>query len=153
MLGLRFRGKLSGTYYLFERQLEDRPALLELEVGLRQWKRVLVERTGDVEGQVTLVGLAHARPVRGTIMFLFDVNRAPYDLVFTSDDGRTLRLRGQHDFIVSDPVASVTSVPASLYDASGEEIGRAVVRFDLRSDLGRLLCSLRPTWRAKEERT
>ena len=34
-------------------------------------------------------------------------------------------------------------LPASLYDASGEEIGRATLRFDLRADLGRWLKSFR----------
>ena len=34
----------------------------------------------------------------------------------------------------------------SLYDEAGCEVGRATVRFDVRSDLKKALRSLRPFW-------
>jgi hypothetical protein len=72
--------------------------------------------------------------------------RVPYDLEFTSDQGRTLHVRGQHDFMVMDALGSITTLPASLYSAGGEEIGRLVLRFDYKSDTKRLLKSLRPVF-------
>jgi hypothetical protein len=37
----------------------------------------------------------------------------------------------------------MTVLPASLYDEAGEELARATLRFDVRSDLGRWLKSFR----------
>jgi hypothetical protein len=147
-LGVRLRARMSGAYYLFADPLEERALAIELEIRLPLARRLLLERTADVTGKVTLERLALDRPLGGTVRFLFDQNRMPYDLVFTADEGRTLRLRGQHDFMVMDAVGSLTTVPASLYDATGDEIGRATLRFDWRSDLGRTLKSIRPVWRA-----
>jgi hypothetical protein len=41
-------------------------------------------------------------------------------------------------------VDTMTTLPASLYDAAGKEIARAVLRFDVRSDLKSFLRSFRP---------
>jgi hypothetical protein len=48
--------------------------------------------------------------------------------------------------MVMDALGSITTLPASLYSAGGEEIGRLVLRFDYKSDTKRLLKSLRPVF-------
>jgi hypothetical protein len=149
-LGVRLRAWMTGHYYLFADPLDERPVHFELDVKLPLARRLVLGRTADVRGTMTLEGLATARPLHGTLRFLFDQNRTPFDFVLTSDEGRTLRVRGQHDFIVTDAAGSMRNVPASLYDAEGEEIGRAVLRFDWRADIGKTLKSIRPTWRAAE---
>ena len=78
---------------------------------------------------------------------LSDEKRIPYDLTFEGDDGRTYRLRGQRDFFVHDAVDSLTILPASLFDEAGVEVGRAVLRFDPKNDLGALVKSFRPRMR------
>jgi hypothetical protein len=77
-------------------------------------------------------------------MKLFDEKRIPYDLTFEGDDGRTYRLRGQRDFFMHDAVDSLTILPASLYDDMGIETGRALLRFDPKTDLPALMKSFRP---------
>ncbi len=149
-LGVRLHARLTGSYYLFADPLDERALALDLVVRLPLARRLLLERTADVTGTMSVDGIAHARAVGGTMRLLFDEQRVPYDLVLTTDLGRTLRVRGQADFVVTDAAGSLTTVPASLYDAAGAEIGRATLRFDWRSDLGRTLKSIRPVWRAKE---
>ena len=39
---------------------------------------------------------------------------------------------------------TMTTLPASLYDSGGREIGRSVLRFDARQDLRTFLRSWRP---------
>ena len=83
--------------------------------------------------------------LKGTLtMKLFDEKRIPYDLSFEGDDGQLYRLRGQRDFFMHDAVDSLTILPASLYDAAGTEIGRALLRFDPKTQLPALMKSFRP---------
>ncbi len=147
MIGLRFQMWMTGTYYLFAAPLDERAIAIRADVTLRDVRRVLGERTGDVNGAIDVAGLATGRALSGTLRYLLDEKRVPYDLVFTSDEGRTVRLRGQHDLQWTDPWGSLTTVPVSLYDASGEEIGRAILRVDPGRDLVPSLRSLRPVLR------
>ena len=48
------------------------------------------------------------------------------------------------DFFFHDAVDSLTILPASIYDESGAEIGRATLRFDPRTELPKSLKSIRP---------
>ena len=88
--------------------------------------------------------------MRGTLgLKLLDERRLPYDFSFTANDGRDYRFHGQKDVTVIALHDTMTTLPASLYDASGAEIGRAVLRFDVRSDLRSFLKSWKlqvPAW-------
>jgi hypothetical protein len=106
----------------------------------------------EAHGTIFAEGLATRAiagvPVYGTLtMRLFDEKRIPYDLSFEGDDGRTYRLRGQRDFFMHDAVDSLTILPASLYDDTGGEVARALLRFDPKTELGPFLKSFRPRMR------
>ncbi len=148
-VGFRLSENLSGSYYLLDAPLVDHALRISLKLGVDGMRRFLRERAIDARGTVFAERLAARDPVgvqvRGTLsMKLFDEKRIPYDLAFTGDDGRTYRLRGQRDFFVHDAVDSLTVLPASLYDDAGREIGRAVLRFDPKTELAPLLKSFRP---------
>ena len=151
-LGFQLAESMSGSYYLLDEPFRDHAMRVSLRLGVNGLRRFLRERKIDAKGLVHAEGLATRAPegveLTGSLtMKLFDEKRIPYDLSFHGDDGRTYRLRGQRDFFVHAAVDSLTILPASLFDDTGLEIGRAVLRFDARSDLGALVKSFRPRMR------
>ena len=79
--------------------------------------------------------LASRREIGGTVTLkVAHERRIPYRITFTGDDGRHYELCGQKEWSGLSPIGSMTVLPASLYDDRGEEVGRATLRFDPRSD-------------------
>ena len=110
--------------------------------NLRRFARDLVAR---IRGVVTLEGLCKHANLDGTLaMKLLRENRLAYDFSFSADDGKRYRIRGEKNMVALGLMESLTTLPASLYDGEDNEIGRVVVRFDLRSDWRKFLFSFRP---------
>jgi hypothetical protein len=145
-LGFELTESFTGTFHLFEDPMRDLPIELSLRLGVDGLRRFLRQRRISVAGTIRADGLAASgKPVHGTAsMRLFDERRLPYDLSFEGDDGARYHVRGQRDFFVHDALESLTVLPASLYDDAGDEIGRATLRFDPRTELGTTVRSFRP---------
>lgn len=141
MLGFFFRETMRGNFYLFDSPLEERALEFTLKVETRKLRRFLRDRTCSISGDVTAEGLAKKAKLDGTLAFR--QRRLPYDFSFTGDDGKAYRFRGQKDLSWFTPAESISTLPASILDESGTEIGRAVVRFDLRGDTGSFVKSFR----------
>ncbi len=151
-LGFQLAESFSGSYYRLDDPLRDHAMRISLRLGVNGLRRFLRERRVEAKGRIHAEGLATREAggveLAGSLaMKLFDEKRIPYDLTFEGDDGRTYRLRGQRDFFVHDAVDSLTILPASLFDEAGVEVGRAVLRFDPKNDLGALVKSFRPRMR------
>lgn len=147
--GFEMTESFSGSYYRLDEPLRDHAMRISLRLGVDGMRRFLRERKVDASGTIFAEQLAgrspEGVPLYGTLtMKLFDEKRIPYDLAFEGDDGRTWRLRGQRDFFVHDAVDSLTILPASLYDDAGVEAGRALLRFDPKTELPALVRSFRP---------
>jgi hypothetical protein len=151
MLGFEIEESLSGTYYRLDDPMRDCAMRISVRASVDGVRRFLRDRKAVAEGTIFAEGLAESkagRALRGTItMRLLDEKRIPYDLAFMGDDGESYRLRGQRDFFLHAAVDSLTILPASLYDASGAEIGRATLRFDPKTELPSMLRSFRPRLR------
>jgi len=148
-LGFEMKESFSGSYYRLDEPLLDHAIQVSLHLGVDGMRRFLRERKVAAEGTVFAEKLAErvpgGAPLWGSLtMKLFDEKRIPYDLTFEGDDGRAYRLRGQRDFFVHDAVDSLTMLPASLYDDANVEIGRALLRFDPKTELPTLVKSFRP---------
>jgi hypothetical protein len=148
-LGFEMKESFSGSYYRLDEPLRDHAMRISLRLGVDGMRRFLRQRKVDASGTIFAENLAERSPegvlLHGTLtMKLFDEKRIPYDLAFEGDDGRTWRLRGQRDFFVHDAVDSLTMLPASLYDDAGVEAGRALLRFDPKTELPALVRSFRP---------
>jgi hypothetical protein len=147
--GFELRESFSGSYYRLEEPLRDHAMRISLRLGVDGMRRFLRERKVDASGTIFAEQLAE-RAAEGVSLYgtltmkLFDEKRIPYDLAFEGDDGRTWRLRGQRDFFMHDAVDSLTILPASLYDDAGREAGRALLRFDPKTELPALVRSFRP---------
>lgn len=166
-LGFELAESFSGSYYRLDEPFRDHGMRISLRLGVNGMRRFLRERTVEAKGVIFAERLAEREkegvPLEGTLtMKLFDEKRIPYDLSFEGDDGCRYRLRGQRDFFMHDAMDSLTILPASLYLVSaspaqrrgvaasevvGTETGRAMLRFDPKTDLGALVKSFRPRLR------
>lgn len=147
--GFELKESFSGSFYRLDEPLRDHAVEISLRLGVDGMRRFLRERKVVAEGTIFAETLAE-RGEKGVhlsgslTMKLFDEKRIPYDLSFEGDDGRTYRLRGQRDFFMHDAIDSLTMLPASLYDDDNREIGRALLRFDPKTELPTLVKSFRP---------
>lgn len=148
--GFELSESLSGSWYRLDDPTHDAAIRYTLCLGIDGFRRFLKERRLEARGTIFIEGLAEGdadegRPLFGTLVWrLLDERRIPYDLELQGDDGKHYRLRGQRDFFVHDAIDSLTIFPASIYDESGAEIGRATLRFDPRTELPVTLKSIRP---------
>jgi hypothetical protein len=150
MFGFQLKESFSGSYYRLDDPLTDHAVRISLQWGVDGLRRFLRDRKVDALGTIWAEGIAERGGHEGVplygqlVMRLFDEKRIPYDLGFEADDGTTWQLRGQRDFFVHDAVDSLTMLPASLYDGSGVEAARAMLRFDPKTELPALVRSFRP---------
>ena len=144
-LGFSFRETMSGTYWRLDAPTDERAIEFRLRASTSDVARFARDKTWNVRtGTLDAEGLATSRPLEGTLAFrLLDERRLPYRLLFAGDDGARYELSGQKEWTGLAPLESMTLLPASLYDAGGQEIGRATLRFDARADLLRWLKSFR----------
>ena len=143
--GFRFEETMRGSYYLLDKPQSERAFEFSIEARVDNLRRFARDLTARIRGVVTLEGLCKHANLDGTLgLKLLRENRLPYDFTFTADDGKKYRVRGEKNVVVLGLMESLTTLPASLYDDAEEEIGRAVVRFDLRSDWRKFLFSFRP---------
>ena len=145
MIAFRFREHLRGTFWMLDAPLDERAIDLVLEATSLPLRAFARERKARLKGRAALERTAHDVPVEGTLTFrLRDEQCVRYEVTFTTDDGRRLRLRGDKDLgRWYAPADAVSTLPASLYDENGREVGRAVVRWDVRAEAGTLLKSFR----------
>ena len=143
-VGLLFRETFRGSFHRLDEPLAERAADLHLVVHLDDWMLLAKERQARVDGSLTLEGIADRREVQGTVRFrLRAEKRIPYDLEFVGDDGKRYRLRGQREPHPVSPLEVITNLRFSIYGEDDQELGRGLVRCDLRSDLKRTLASVR----------
>jgi hypothetical protein len=142
--GFSFRETMSGTYWRLETPTEERAIGFTIEARANSIRRFALDKLWTIRGTIDAEGLASGRPLEGTLAFrLLDERRLPYRFEFTGDDGLRYELSGQKEWSNLSPIESMTLLPASIYGADGEELARAMLRFDVRSDLGRWIKSFR----------
>jgi hypothetical protein len=67
----------------------------------------------------------------------------PYAFRFTANDGAPYAFAGKKIIRLAHLVESMTVLPGAILDAAGKSVGSALLRFDLKHDLGRFLHSFR----------
>jgi hypothetical protein len=146
-LGVLYSETLAGTFYPLDAPTLERPMRLSVHVRVRSVKDFVADRTGALDGWLTMEGFADDVPVTGTVVFRWlDQYRLPYELTFRSNDGTPYRLRGQRNLNLLALEDSMTTLVSSVYDTAGREVIRADLAFDARRDMGKLLRSLRLTY-------
>jgi len=159
-LGVRFVLPLRGHFHLFASPLDDRALDCELSFSFHGMRRSVLHREGTVEGRITAERLARGRKVAGEVTYReAGEGQALVTARFTCDGdghahvGEEMTLRGFVEILPVAPLVTATTMPFSLYSAHDRELGRGVLRFDLRGDGLSALRSLRPTLRLLRART
>lgn len=146
-LGFSFRETMSGSYWLLDAPTVERAIAFTVEALARDVRAFARDKTWRVSGVIDVEGIAASAPVGGKIVFrLLDERRISHQLEFVGDAGARYELVGQREFSGLSPLDSLTLLPASLCDDRGEEIGRATLRLDLRTDWAPWMKSLRLRW-------
>jgi hypothetical protein len=96
-------------------------------------------RTGELalHGVLDAAGLASARPCAGTLELrpLSSPHALRYRLGFAGDDGHGYQFVGEKRLALHQLVDAMTTLPGRLLDERGDEVGRCLLRFDLRRQL------------------
>jgi hypothetical protein len=143
-LGFHFHQTMTGAYFFLDSPTDERAARFAITARAESVTRFVFDKAVEVDGIIDLEAFATARPLCGALLLkLIEDRRLRYDLAFDADDGKGYVLRGEQDVMLIAIVDSLTTLPASLYDSAGREIARALFRFDLQRDLGKLLKSIR----------
>jgi hypothetical protein len=134
-----FRETMAGTIDLAD---GPRPIRLDLAVTVPGVLLLWSDVDASVTGRAEIPGLADS-PVSGTLRIAPLAARIiHYHCDFTTLDGRRLTLDGHKSIDFRHPVRSMTTLPATVTDRSGEVVGEADLTFDTR-DLPQFLGSFR----------
>ncbi|MDW8362161.1 MAG: hypothetical protein RMK74_07160 [Myxococcales bacterium] len=140
---IEFRETMRGSYHLNRAPGQERPIALHVRARTAPLSRFLFDPVAEIDGEIDAPGLASHRPMRGSLEIdPLRRRRIGYDVRFEDDEGRPCRLYGAKELELMRLHSTLTTLPASLW-REDEPIGRALLRFDLRADLGALLRSIR----------
>lgn len=142
MIGLTFRETMSGGYHLTPAPGMERPMSFTVKVSVPSLRSLLRAPVFTIEGSVFAEGLAEHKPLRGTLTIdPFRAKVLVYIFDFNGDDGTHYVFQGKKTLSEGDVLHAMTVLPGGIFDGAGSEVGRALLRFDLRSDLLKFLKS------------
>jgi hypothetical protein len=145
MISLQFNETMAGSYHLASAPSEERPMSFTVRArSLGGLRGLLRGPEAEIEGEIDAEGLADHRYLRGRLdLALLRDGTLGYAFQFTANDGRRCAFEAKKKVRAGDVLESMTVLPGRLLAEGGEEIGAALLRFDLRSDLLRFLRSFR----------
>src|SRR5205814_7124340 len=115
---------------------DPRPISFTIRVRSNTLASFLRHPVAEIEGEVDVEQFADHKYLRGTLgLDLLRTKTLPYAFEFTANDGLRYVFEGMKTLARGALVESMTVLPAVVRDAEGKEIARALLRFDLRSDL------------------
>jgi hypothetical protein len=144
MIGLAFRETMSGAYHLSSAPDVDRPMHFTVRARIDSLKSALTSPLFSLEGEIVAEGFADHKPAKGTLCI--DMLRGKvlvYMIEFEGNDGEKYVFEGRKNLTEGSFLQAMTVLPGGIYRASGGEVARALLRFDLRSDLYKFLRSFR----------
>ena len=138
-IGFGFHERMQGEW--------DRGAFrFDFDVRCDDLPAGILDVVGAMEGRVTAEGLAEDAPAKGAIAISpLWKRRIRYSFSFEGSDGRRYEFDGQKTLRTLHPLRSWTTLRGKIRDEqTGDVVGDAEARFDLRADLLGLLASFRP---------
>jgi len=148
-VGFEFDETMSGSYSRLDEPQRQLSISFTIRARSRHARAFVRRRVVDIEGVVDAEGLATAQPLRGTLgLDVLLTGRLPYDFEFSGDDGERYRFAGHKTVRVMRLLKSMTTLPAKIFDDSGEVIATADLLFDAGNDMVEFLKSWR-LWRRR----
>jgi hypothetical protein len=152
VLGVTFRETLDGSWHRPSAPGEERRCSVDVSVVIPRVTELLGNTIAEISGRVTLEGFATNREFKGTLGVgaILRERRIPYAFSFIADDGAAYRFDGAKEVNVLSLPKSTSTLGAYVFDGQGEEVGRVVLRADLRDEVVRFLTTFRPKlgWRS-----
>jgi hypothetical protein len=142
MGGLAFTETLTGTLRLTRDPARERPIALSYRALTGPLRAFLRRPELVIEGAIDADGLAAHGHLRGTLALVASPERAlalDQAFTFTADDGALTAFHGRRAL----RLGALGLLSGAFTDARGQVVARALLRFDLRTELARLLRSLR----------
>ncbi|MCC7534836.1 MAG: hypothetical protein IT379_01410 [Deltaproteobacteria bacterium] len=142
-LGFRFRETMAGTYHLLSAPTDERPMSFTVAVRSPSIVRFALSPVCEMQGEVDAIGFADHKPLRGTV----EINplikrRLVYEFRFPGNDGEEYRFHGKKSVSALHLADSMTTLPAAIWREE-REVARALLRFDLESDLVKFVLGFR----------
>lgn len=142
-LGFRFRETMAGTYHLLSAPTDERPMSFTIAVRAPSIVRFALSPICDIQGEVDAIGFADHKALRGSL----EINpvlkrRLVYEFRFNANDGEEYRFHGTKSVSALHLAESMTTLPAAIW-RDEREVARAVLRFDLESDLVKFVLGFR----------
>lgn len=145
MRGVSFVETMTGSFHFVDRPLEERP--LSFSIRARSSGSLLgfaLRPVTEIEGAIDADGLAHHRRLWGTLdIDALRTGELRYDFSFEGDDGQLYAFHGHKTLRVTALAESISVLPGAIVNVAGSAVGEALLRFDLKSDLGRFLKNIR----------
>jgi hypothetical protein len=143
MAGFEFYETMAGSFRLLG-EPQDRAMSFTIRARSFTWRSFLKRPEVEIEGEIDAEGFADHRYLRGTLgMDPLRTRTLPYSFRFTANDGASYSFTGTKIIHAGRLVESMTVLPGKILDASGKSVADALLRFDLKSDLGRFLRSFK----------
>jgi hypothetical protein len=138
-----FAETMAGSFRLVDAPADERAMSFTIRARSRSFLSFLRNPEVEIEGEIDAEGFADHEHLRGTLeMDMLFKRRLSYAFTFAGNDGKPYAFAGEK--IIKPPFAeAMTVLPGAIRDAAGRTIAEALLRFDLRSDLGRFLKSFR----------
>jgi hypothetical protein len=144
-LGFEFKETMTGTYTRAHKPAESLAIRFSLRAVADDALAHLRDHLMKVQGTLEMEGFADEAACAGTLYISLPLERIiRYELAFVGNDGLPYRLTGQKDIRLMDFVGSMTTLPARVLDAAGQEVAKLEVRFDVKADLLTFLASWKP---------
>lgn len=145
MIRLEFSERMSGSWHRLDSPGIERPIEFVGRATVARMSELLGDTVATLRGRVVAEGLSRGAEFDGTLGLgaLWREGRLPYGFSFVGDDGRNYRFDGAKEVTWLDPVRTLSVLPAYLFDDRGNEVGRAVLHFDVRTDFLNFLRSWR----------
>jgi hypothetical protein len=144
-LGFEFEEVMSGTYTKSGHPDETGAIRFQGRARAEDLLRHAKDGLTTLEGTLDMEGFADDVPLKGTIEIRPLLGRViRYDFTFTGNDGNPYRFTGQKDIRFGAIKESMTSLSGAVTDGHGNEVARAVLRFDVKADLLPFLVSWKP---------
>ncbi len=145
MIGVTWKETLTGSWHRLSAPSVEHRCTVEVTVLMPKVTELLGNTVVDIQGRVSLEGLATDREFKGTLGLgaMIRERRIPYAFTVIADDGRPYRFDGAKEVNVLKLPTSITTLGAYIFDETGEEIGRAILRGDFREEALEFIRSFR----------
>ena len=133
-MGFTFTQTLRGNYILSDSD-KEKPITIQYKGTIESIVDYLFDYTAFIEGSITANGLTEHAQIDGYIeAAVLERKTIVYDFDFEGEDKKRYRFKGEINLELKNPLDSFTTMYGKIIK-QGKEVGRAILKIDLKNDL------------------